>query len=297
MKQSPQKSRLPPVIACLAEEHRHMSALLKLLEQRAQKQQPLGPGDYCLMRDVVAYLHDYPDAVHHPTEDLLFARLGDLRPDLAGEVEALQKQHETMERESTRLLAQLDLAADKPAKAEEAEIRQRAQAFARRQSQHMQRENSKLFPAALSELGTADWKVLSRRASLHQDPLFGPNVQSRHRTLFEFLLDFEQTLPARMIAGGVDGQERLMMALAAIEHGAGKSMATMLAAIDSLKNEARDLSIGQRRPKSLAGLVTTPWRYGWFMGRTAWDCGWTLLGISAASTKEAFGALVARDQK
>jgi hemerythrin-like domain-containing protein len=270
--------------------------LLKLLDQRAQKKQALGSGDYSLMRDVIAYLHDYPDAVHHPTEDLLFERLSGLRPDLTQEVDVLREQHHKMGQDSAHLLEELDSAAAKPSDASEARIRQRTLAFSRRQARHMQRENRKLFPAAMSELGAADWKVISRRAKLHEDPLFGSNVHTQHRTLFEFLLDFDRLMPARMAASGVDTQERLMMALAAIEHGAGESVSTLLDAMANLKNEARDLSVGERRPESLAGLLATPWRFGWFMGRTTWDCGWTLLGISASSTKKACGAMLARDQ-
>jgi len=288
---------LPPVLGCLAEEHRHMSALLKLLDQRARQRKKLKLGDYYLMRDIVGYLNEYPDVVHHPTEDLLFNRVLEYRPDLGNEVATLQSQHREMLLESCELLEQLDHAVSCPADAAEQRIRKRALAFARNQGQHMQRENRSLFPAALAELKPADWRVISRRVKLHDDPLFGASVQAQHRPLFEYLLDMDGDIAGTLVASGIASQERLMTALAAVERGTRESLVTLLGTAGSMKDEVQQLMVGKRRPRSLMELAFFPWRSSALMGRHAWTCGKTLLSISASSGKEVVGALLERERK
>jgi len=288
---------LPPVLGCLAEEHRHMAALLKLLDQRAGHRKKLKLSDYYLMRDVVGYLHEYPDVVHHPTEDLLFSRVLEYRPDLGNEVAALQTQHREVFQESRELLEQLDHAVSSPAEAAEQQIRKRAQAFARKQEQHMQLENRSLFPAALAEFKPADWKVISRRVKLHNDPLFGATVQAQHRPLFEYLLDMDGDIAGNLVATGIDSQERLMMALAAVERGTRESLVTLLGTAGSMKDEVQQMMFGKRRPGSLMDLAFFPWRSSALMGRHAWTCGKTLLSISVSSGREVCGVLLERERK
>lgn len=196
-----------------------MAALTRLLEVRAARKQKLQPSDYFLMRDVVAYLHDYPDQVHHPTEDQLFERLGRRKPELREEVRALQSQHLAMAEQSGLLLTQLEQAADGVSRVSEKALRVSIRDFVSGQNSHMQRENHELFPAAVAELRPADWQFIARRVSLHQDPLFGPQVHARHRTLFEYLIGAEREFTRSLVLDSVGRQERLIVATNAIEDG------------------------------------------------------------------------------
>jgi len=287
---SPTTRALPPVLACLASEHKHMAALTRLLEVRAEQKQKFQQADYFLMRDVVAYLHDYPDQVHHPTEDLLFERLSRLRPDLGEEVRALQSQHRQLAEQGGRLLAQLEQAADGVPGLPEKDLRISIREFAGQQNRHMQRENSKLFPAAIAGLRQTDWQFIARRVKLHEDPLFGQEVQARHRTLFEYLLGAEREFASNILAGSLGLQERLLVAASAVEEGSREGMQVLGRAAGQWLNETRALLVGERRPGSLGQWLVAPWRYGWFTAGTIKDCGIDLLGISATTTREAIGA-------
>jgi len=288
---------LPPIMACLAGEHRHMTALARLLEQRARQARGLNRGDYYLMRDIVGYLHDFPDGVHHPTEDILFRRLESRRPDLASEVNAARADHRTLSEETARLLDVLESAADGPSTETERTIRARSQALAVHQRRHMAFEQRKLFQAALADLQPSDWKVLSRRAGLHEDPLFGERVDARHRTLFEFLLETDRSLPATATASVIAAQERLIVAIDALEQGASASLAALGRAASGLNRETRRHLTGERRPSSLPGLAAWPLSYGLSLGRTAWDCGRSLVEIYAATTRSTWGALLSRQRE
>jgi len=283
---------LPPVLACLAAEHRHMSALTRLLEVRSARKQKLKQSDYFLLRDVVAYLHDYPDQVHHPTEDVLFERLARLRPDLRDEVKALQSQHRELAEQGGSLLAQLEQAADGVSPRSEKALRANIRDFVSSQNSHMQRESRQLFPAALANLRPADWQVIARRVSLHEDPLFGPQVHPRHRTLFEYLLGAEREFAGRIVVGSLGLQERLIVAASAVEDGSRESIKVLGEAAAQCLNETRALLVGERRPGTLGEWLSAPWRYGWFMAGTIKDCGVDLFGISAVTTREAIGAVL-----
>ncbi len=267
-----------------------MAALTRLLEVRAEQKQKFQQTDYFLMRDVVAYLHDYPDQVHHPTEDLLFERLGRLRPDLREEVKALQGQHQELAEQGGRLLAQLEQAADGVFQLSEKALRISIKDFACSQSRHMQCENLKLFPAAIAELRPADWQFIAGRVKLHEDPLFGTQVQARHRTLFEYLLGAEREFASSILVGSLGLQERLIVAASAVEDGSRQSMKVLGQAAGQWLNETRALLVGERRPGTLSEWLAAPWRYGWFMAGTIKDCGIDLFGITAATTREAIGA-------
>src|SRR6516162_9249964 len=65
----------PMIIEFLCQEHRNIEKLLRVLERELSV---FGRGerpDYEVIRSVVAYFEVYPDAYHHPQEDLVFQKL------------------------------------------------------------------------------------------------------------------------------------------------------------------------------------------------------------------------------
>ncbi len=71
----------------LLDEHRCINGLVRVLESRSSKHP--GMADYYLLRDIVGYVHDYAERVHHPTEDLLVRKLLLRRPGAKGLVRAV----------------------------------------------------------------------------------------------------------------------------------------------------------------------------------------------------------------
>jgi len=147
---------LPRVLRCLFEEHRHLAALIRALEYRATQCGQLHAGDYFLMRDIVAYMHDYPDHVHHPTENRIFEALLRRAPSRRKAVKRLRSDHDAVARETQDLLDLLDEAIDEATEGRERDIRWACEAFVSHQRAHMQFENQKMFPAAIESLSKAD---------------------------------------------------------------------------------------------------------------------------------------------
>ena len=65
-------------------EHRYFRRLLALLHKQVDVFHTGEQPNYELMLDIVSYLRDYTDQVHHPREDVAFKRVAKHRPDLLG---------------------------------------------------------------------------------------------------------------------------------------------------------------------------------------------------------------------
>ncbi|MDH4074171.1 MAG: hemerythrin domain-containing protein, partial [Gammaproteobacteria bacterium] len=81
------------VLAELREDHRNMAQLLKLLERESNRIYDGDEPDYVLLADIMHYMTVYPDAVHHPKEDRLYAELKAFRPDLSKGFERITMDH------------------------------------------------------------------------------------------------------------------------------------------------------------------------------------------------------------
>ena len=66
------------VLSRLQLDHANMSRLLDIVDAQLQLVADAQNADFELMRDILHYLTNYSDAIHHPTEDLLYARLADV---------------------------------------------------------------------------------------------------------------------------------------------------------------------------------------------------------------------------
>jgi hemerythrin-like domain-containing protein len=82
------------VIQLLTEDHAHFRGLLEVLRIEAARIEAGEPVWFDLLDDIVDYLHDYAEGVHHPVEERLMLALT-RAPSMDG---ALQGQHAEIER-------------------------------------------------------------------------------------------------------------------------------------------------------------------------------------------------------
>jgi hemerythrin-like domain-containing protein len=85
---------LADLLRDLREDHRNMSAMLDLLSKQINHIRDGERPDYELIHDIMRYMTIYSDAVHHPKEDLLYARMKAEQPDLAQGLERVEPEHE-----------------------------------------------------------------------------------------------------------------------------------------------------------------------------------------------------------
>jgi hemerythrin-like domain-containing protein len=289
------KKELPRVLRCLFDEHRHLNALMRALERKARQKDRLVAGDYYLLRDIAGYLHDYPDSVHHPTENLLFEILLQREPGRKQAVAGLRRDHKSVAAETRSLLDLLDQAIDDPGKEVERAVRQSCLDFAGHQRRHMQFENQKLFPAAIEALTQADWKQIEAHFAAVEDPLFGRVVGNSHRLLYEYLVHPASKATERFSVSRLFSLERLIMTVEVLEKGTESWCARLKDLGDNISGETRAAVSRSLKPESFVSAVTLPARYAAFLGKSMLDCSGDLTRISTTAAKDALALYTRRN--
>lgn len=288
---------VPKVLRCLFEEHRHLAALIHALEGKATQCESLHAGDYFLMHDIVAYMHDYPEHVHHPTENRLFETLLRRVPSRKKAVKRLRNDHEAVARETQDLLDLLDEAIDEATEEREQDIRQACEAFVSHQRAHMQFENQEMFPAAIESLSKADWKEIELHFAATDDPLFGQAVANRHRTLYEYLVSPVSKASEKFTVSRMFSLERLILTVDTLEKGTGSWWARIQNLGEEISGETRSVISRSLKPAGPGSFIGLPFAYTAFLGRSLLDCSNDLARIYTSTAKDTLAIYTGRKPK
>ena len=161
----------------LGEDHKRIEKVLNLIERELNKFNNDDEEENLIaVRDALEYMQAYPDAIHHPIEERMFAVLGQLSTELisAAEqqtIETLQAQHTEILNRTKALQQDVDnILNDVVCPIERLMLHLKA--YVDLQREHMQTENSILFPLAQRCLGSKDWALLEAELNTQTDPLF-----------------------------------------------------------------------------------------------------------------------------
>jgi len=163
-------------------EHVNFARLLDLLEKQVAAFHVGGQPNYDLMLDVVYYLRHYPDQVHHPQEDVAFARLLERDPKLKPQIDRLMQEHRVIAGAGETLLAHLDevvAGALEPRSI----VESAAATYLAYYRRHLAAEEQEVIPRAAELLTPQDWAAVAVAVPARPDPLFGEDVEARFRKL------------------------------------------------------------------------------------------------------------------
>jgi hemerythrin-like domain-containing protein len=172
---------LPEILDRLHREHADFARLLDLLDRQLALFDR-GDADYDTIGAILQYCLEYPDAVHHPKEDLIYAVLRDIDPALAAEVGDLEEDHRSLA-DMTRELAALIERALSEELVDRVEVHGLTRDFILRYRHHIAREELHVFPAARQALSDDDWATLDGKLGTPDDPLFGEVVTDYFKAL------------------------------------------------------------------------------------------------------------------
>jgi hemerythrin-like domain-containing protein len=183
------------VIEMLRQEHRDIEKLLLVLERElgvfARGEHP----DYEVIHAVIAYFQVYPDACHHPLEDVVFEKLKVRDPTAAANIGDLAADH----RRVTERLRQAAHAVE-GVLADRELLRQTVndiiRNFIEHERRHMAMEERDFFPAAVKALQPQDWAEIASRLTDRSDPLFSEVVEERFEVVRRHILQLEQEAEA-----------------------------------------------------------------------------------------------------
>jgi hemerythrin-like domain-containing protein len=176
----------------LAEDHRRLTRLLDLLEGLLDQFHAGEEPDYELMCELMEYLIDYADQVHHPSEDLIFERLL-VAPGKGHDVlRRLMQQHAALAQVNRRFKEALEGIVHEEVLRRD-EVEQHGRDLVMMLREHMRLEDEEAFPIAQRALNEEDWKALGEVAPQVEDPVFGHADPERFRAIYARLRSDRQS--------------------------------------------------------------------------------------------------------
>ena len=180
------------VLAELRDDHRNMAIMLNLLERESNRIYDGDEPDYELLQDIMHYMTVYPDAVHHPKEDRLYAELKAFRPDLSTGFERITMDHRHIAELSIKLRDDIAaINAGSPIKRNA--VVADALRYVNTLRGHMQWEELDLFRRVDEMISMGHDMFDSADFSFQSDPVFGPEVEQNFGRLVE---NIQEHMPA-----------------------------------------------------------------------------------------------------
>jgi hemerythrin-like domain-containing protein len=169
-------------VSAWREEHVYFLRLLALLKRQVEVFHTDARPNYGLMLDIISYLRDYGDEVHHPREDVAFARLAQRAPDLAPVLERLRRQHRVIAHAGEKL-SDLLSAILGDAIVAVADVETAAATYLVYYGNHIAEEDEDIVPRAGELLTPEDWEAVHHAVPAGHDPLFGERPEQRYWAL------------------------------------------------------------------------------------------------------------------
>jgi hemerythrin-like domain-containing protein len=180
------------IIDSLREEHRNIEKLLLVLEQELSVFDRGERPDYEVIWAVIAYLQVYPNAYHHPQEDLVFNKLKARDPAAAAKIGDLAAEHRKGA-EHLRRVAQAVGSVLMDQEILRDTVDDIIRDFIEYERRHIAMEEWDFFPAAAEALQPQDWaEIASSRSASQKDPLFSAAAEERFDAVRRRILQLEQ---------------------------------------------------------------------------------------------------------
>lgn len=171
----------------LHEDHQHLLRILDLLDRLLDMFHQGTEPDYELICEMLEYMQQYADQLHHPTEDLIFERMKTYDAGQQQIIDVLTNQHEFLGEINRQFRASMEgiihgdvLRRDLV----EAHGRDLVQTLRK----HLDMEENEAFPLARKLLTDDDWIELQEQAPNASDPVFGDRDPDRFQALYRHLL-------------------------------------------------------------------------------------------------------------
>jgi len=185
-------NELASLLAELHTDHRNMASMLDVLEAESNRLYDGQDGDYELMADVMRYMTVYPDAVHHPKEDMVYAELKAVRPDLSKGFDQIVIDHRELADLGMKLRNDVEAIMSGTALRRNVVVAD-ALRYVRRLREHMQWEERDLFIRVEEMINDGHNLIVDSELHGRMDPVFGPEVEKRFGRLFDSI---QETLSA-----------------------------------------------------------------------------------------------------
>lgn len=177
------ENNVAEVLSQLREDHKNMSLMLNLIERESNRLYDGEEPDYELLHDVMHYMTVYPDAVHHPKEDRIYAELKTVRPDLSTGFARITVDHRSIAEQGT-LLRDRMAAISSGSMVNRKTVVADALRYVNTLRSHMQWEELDLFRRVEEMIAEGHNVIDAAVFPQTDDPVFGDEVEKKFKRLF-----------------------------------------------------------------------------------------------------------------
>jgi hemerythrin-like domain-containing protein len=167
----------------LRTDHRNMVQLLDLLDAETVRLGHSDDPDYDLIYEIMTYMSEYPDAVHHPKEDMIYRHLKKTFPDIDESLHHIEKDHKALGEASRELRRDIDAISVDGVVSRES-LAESLRKYSGDLRKHMYWEEKDLFELADTMHDDDIWAELLKSYDQAGDPLFGSQIERRFQKLF-----------------------------------------------------------------------------------------------------------------
>jgi len=169
-------------IAAWHTEHVYFNQLLNLLHKQVDVFHTGVRPNYELMLDIVSYLRDYTDRIHHPREDAAFVILARRCPELELDLARLGQEHRVIAQAGETLLKALQSILG-GAIIPRTDVEVAAATYLVYYGNHIAKEEEDVLARAALVLTREDWEAVRTAVAPMRDPLFDGEAEARFREL------------------------------------------------------------------------------------------------------------------
>ncbi len=167
----------------LHDDHKNFIKLLRFIERQLAHIEHCDVVDLEIILIAMQYMRDYPDAVHHPHENLVFDYFLEHYPDHREVIKRLIKEHKTMPVLTEKIIDMLESAVMETPISRET-LCQKLHEYINTQKEHMDLEESDVYPLLNNIMQESDWQSIQNKLTDTKDPVFHePDQESYHLLL------------------------------------------------------------------------------------------------------------------
>jgi len=177
---------MPDVIEQIHNDHVSVAKILDLMEAEIERARDEQMPDLDLLQDAMRYMVNYPDLIHHPKEDAMFARLVNNEPEAADRVEALRQEHLELASLGSAFL-DIVKAAESGEFVLRDEVVKRGSEYVEALRSHMDKEEGDLLKLARNALDDEDLEAIAAEYAQTRDPLMEDSLEKEYGALYRSL--------------------------------------------------------------------------------------------------------------
>ncbi|OIN28099.1 hemerythrin domain-containing protein [Vibrio barjaei] len=170
------------MIERIRREHGYMVRLLAILNRKLhllEKEQPI---NYSIVKEIVDYLANHSEKIHHPKEDILYHYFIE-KYGAQEQVENLETDHLELSEKTHAFLDVVEMILQDSVVPQEV-FMGRLSEFIQDQKRHLDLEEQSVLPLIEKRFTTQDWQVVESQWTVTEDdPVFGDTIADRYKQL------------------------------------------------------------------------------------------------------------------